>query len=79
MAEVELRLPKLAMTMQEATVAEWLVAEGDRIEQSQDIVAISTDKVDANVPAPAAGVVARIAVPAGETVPVGTLLAVIDA
>lgn len=78
MPELEFRLPKLAMTMQEGTVEEWLVAEGDTVEEGQDMVVVSTDKVDNTMPAPAAGTVTRIAVPAGDTVDVGTLLAVIS-
>ena len=78
MAELELRLPKLAMTMQEGTVEEWLVMEGDTIEEGQDMVVVSTDKVDNTMPAPASGTVLRILVPDGDTVDVGTLLAVIE-
>jgi pyruvate/2-oxoglutarate dehydrogenase complex dihydrolipoamide acyltransferase (E2) component len=78
MAELEFRLPKLAMTMQEGTVEEWLVAEGDTVEEGQDMVVVSTDKVDNTMPAPGSGTVTRIAVPAGETVDVGTLLATIS-
>lgn len=78
MAELEFRLPRLAMTMQEGAIEEWLVAEGDTVEEGQDMVVVSTDKVDNTMPAPASGTVLRILVPAGDTVDVGTLLAVID-
>ena len=66
------------MTMQEGAIEEWLVAEGDTVEEGQDMVVVSTDKVDNTMPAPASGTVLRILVPDGDTVDVGTLLAVID-
>lgn len=78
MAEVEIRLPKLAMTMQEGTIEEWLVAEGDAVTEGQDMCVVSTDKVDNTMPAPTTGTVLRIEVEAGDTVDVGTLLAVIE-
>jgi pyruvate/2-oxoglutarate dehydrogenase complex dihydrolipoamide acyltransferase (E2) component len=77
MPELEFRLPKLAMSMVEATVEEWHAAEGDTVTEGQDLVSVSTDKVDDALPAPGGGVLERILVPAGETVAVGTLLAVI--
>jgi pyruvate/2-oxoglutarate dehydrogenase complex dihydrolipoamide acyltransferase (E2) component len=79
MPELELRLQKFGMTMQEATIEEWLVAVGDAVEEGQDIAVISTDKVESSLPSPAAGTVARILVEAGESVTPGTLLAVIRA
>ncbi len=78
MADVGFRLPKLAMSMLEGTVEEWHVEVGETIEEGQDILTISTDKVDNAIPSPASGTVREILVPAGETVPVGTLLAVIS-
>lgn len=77
MAETELRLPQLGMQMTEATIEEWLVADGASVEAGQEVVAISTDKVDGAVEAPAAGSL-RILVPVGETVEVGTVLAVVS-
>jgi pyruvate/2-oxoglutarate dehydrogenase complex dihydrolipoamide acyltransferase (E2) component len=77
MPELEFRLPKLAMSMVEGTVEEWHVAEGDTVTEGQELVSVSTDKVDNALPAPGGGVLERILVPAGETVSVGTLLAVI--
>jgi pyruvate/2-oxoglutarate dehydrogenase complex dihydrolipoamide acyltransferase (E2) component len=77
MGEVEIRLPKLAMTMQEGTIEEWLVTEGDTVNEGQDMCVVSTDKVDSIMGAPASGTIARLAVEAGETVDVGTLIAVI--
>jgi pyruvate dehydrogenase E2 component (dihydrolipoamide acetyltransferase) len=77
LAEFEFRLPKFGMTMQEGTIEAWLVAVGDTVELGQEVVVISTDKVNNSVPSPAAGTVSRILVEAGETVEPGTVLAVI--
>jgi pyruvate dehydrogenase E2 component (dihydrolipoamide acetyltransferase) len=75
---VEVRLPKWGVTMQEATIEEWLVAEGQPVTEGQPIVRIGTDKVDTEVEAPAGGVLRSIVVAAGEVAPVGAVLAVID-
>lgn len=77
MAEHELRLPKFGMQMTEATVEAWLVSDGDSVSEGQEIVTVSTDKVDSDLESPAAGSL-KIAVAAGETVAVGTLLGVIS-
>src|SRR5213079_2154825 len=63
----------------EGTVSKWLKGVGDRIEKDEAILEISTDKVDAEVPSPGAGVLLEIRHPEGETVEVGTVLAVIGA
>jgi pyruvate/2-oxoglutarate dehydrogenase complex dihydrolipoamide acyltransferase (E2) component len=70
-------MPHLGESVAEGTVIEWLKREGDRVEKDEPILAISTEKVDAEVPAPASGVLSRILVKAGETVPVGSTLAVV--
>jgi 2-oxoglutarate dehydrogenase E2 component (dihydrolipoamide succinyltransferase) len=72
-------LPALGESIVEGTVSRWLVAEGDRVERDQPIVEVTTDKVDAEIPAPQSGVVEKILVPEGETVPVGAPLAVLVA
>lgn len=77
MGEYEFRLPKFGMTMQEGTVEEWCVGEGDAIAEGQELVVISTDKVDDAVGSPVAGTVARILVAPGTTVETGTVLAII--
>jgi multifunctional 2-oxoglutarate metabolism enzyme len=77
-ARVQLLMPEMGESVTEGTVLEWLVAEGDAVEEGQDMVEVSTDKVDAEVPAPASGTVAEILVQADETIEVGTPLAVID-
>ncbi|MAE95311.1 MAG: dihydrolipoyllysine acetyltransferase [Deltaproteobacteria bacterium] len=76
---VPVLLPELGESVVEATVAKWLVKEGEAVERDQPLVEVTTDKVDAEIPAPDAGVVVQILVAEGETIPVGTELAKIDA
>lgn len=71
------KLPKWGLTMEEATVNEWLVPVGGRIEQGQTIATVESEKVEMEFPSPVAGLVAEHLVPAGETVAVGTPLLVI--
>lgn len=71
-------LPELGESVLEATVAKWLVKEGDVVERDQPLVEVTTDKVDAEIPAPEAGVVVGLLVAEGETVAVGTELVTID-
>ncbi len=70
-------MPQLGESVAEGTVIEWLKQEGDRVQRDEVILAISTEKVDVEVPAPASGVLSRILVRAGEVVPVGSTLAFI--
>jgi 2-oxoglutarate dehydrogenase E2 component (dihydrolipoamide succinyltransferase) len=72
---MEVRLPELGESIVEATLGKWLVKEGDRVEQDQPLVEVTTDKADAELPAPAAGVVEKILVAEGAVVRVGTVLA----
>jgi 2-oxoglutarate dehydrogenase E2 component (dihydrolipoamide succinyltransferase) len=72
---MDVRLPELGESVVEATLGKWLVKEGDRVEQDQPLVEVTTDKADAELPAPAAGVVEKILVPEGSVVRVGTVLA----
>jgi 2-oxoglutarate dehydrogenase E2 component (dihydrolipoamide succinyltransferase) len=74
-ATVVVAMPHMGVSVEEGTVIEWLVAEGEEVEADQVLCAIATDKVDAEVPAPAAGVVARIVAAEGASVPVGEPLA----
>jgi 2-oxoglutarate dehydrogenase E2 component (dihydrolipoamide succinyltransferase) len=78
MAEVEFRLPKLGMSVLEGTVTEWLVAEGEAVSEGQPMLTVEMDKAQSDLPAPVAGTVVRLAVPAGDTIDVGALLAVIS-
>lgn len=68
----ELLLPKLSMSMEEGTVAEWLVADGAAVEAGQPIYTVESDKSSQEIEAPVAGTL-HIVVPAGEdAVPIGT-------
>ena len=71
---VPVTLPQLGETVAEGTIIKWLKAEGDQIEKEELLFEVSTDKVDSEIPAPVTGVVGKIQVPEGETVPVGTVL-----
>src|SRR5512134_294306 len=71
-------MPQLGETVTEGTVANWHKKVGDKVAADEIILDIETDKVSMEIPAPAAGVIAKILVPEGTTVEVGTVLAVIE-
>src|SRR3954454_4031129 len=71
----QVTMPAMGESVTEGTILEWHKQEGDPVEADEVLVEISTDKVDAEVPAPAAGVLVKIHAPEGETVQVGQLLA----
>jgi len=71
----DVELPELGESVVEATIGVWLVKEGDAVEMDQPLVEVTTDKADAELPSPAAGVVEKILVSEGETVSVGTVVA----
>jgi 2-oxoisovalerate dehydrogenase E2 component (dihydrolipoyl transacylase) len=71
-------MPQLGETVTEGTVAQWLKKPGDSIEKYEAFVEVSTDKVNAEVPAPVTGVLREIIVQEGETVPTGAPIAIID-
>jgi len=72
------KLPKFGLTMEEATIVEWSIGIGERVEQGQTLATIDSEKVTMELPSPASGVVSEYLVEVGETVPVGTPLAVIE-
>ncbi|HEX2266668.1 MAG TPA: dihydrolipoamide acetyltransferase family protein [Actinomycetota bacterium] len=72
-------MPQLGETVVEGTITKWLKQEGETIERDEPLFEISTDKVDTEVPSPVGGKIVEIKVPEGETVSVGTELALIDA
>ena len=74
---VEVVMPQMGESITEGTVSKWLKSVGDTIEKDEPILEISTDKVDAEVPAPGAGVLLEIRANEGETVEVGSVVAVI--
>lgn len=73
----EVKMPQLGETVVEGTITKWLKQEGDMVEEDELLVEISTDKVDSEVPSSVGGKLQKILVPEGETVSVGTALAVI--
>ncbi|WP_326697131.1 2-oxoglutarate dehydrogenase, E2 component, dihydrolipoamide succinyltransferase [Streptomyces sp. NBC_01754] len=75
---VSVTLPALGESVTEGTVTRWLKAEGERVEADEPLLEVSTDKVDTEIPSPAAGVLTSIKVAEDETVEVGAELAVID-
>ena len=78
MARVEVPMPQMGESIAEGTVSVWLKQVGDRVERDEPIMEISTDKVDAEIPSPVAGVLAEVVVKAGETVEVGTVVAYVE-
>src|SRR5213592_29343 len=78
MARVDVLMPQMGESIAEGTLSKWLKKVGDPVKRDEPLFEISTDKVDAEIPAPAAGVLAEIKVQEGQTVPVQTLVAVIE-
>jgi pyruvate dehydrogenase E2 component (dihydrolipoamide acetyltransferase) len=76
---MEFRLPDVGEGIATAEIIAWQVSEGDHVTEHQDLVEIQTDKATVVIPCPATGVVTRLCGEEGDTVDVGTLLAVIDA
>jgi 2-oxoglutarate dehydrogenase E2 component (dihydrolipoamide succinyltransferase) len=75
---VSVTMPRLGESVSEGTVTRWLKQEGDHVEADEPLLEVSTDKVDTEIPSPAAGVLTSIKVAEDETVEVGSELAVID-
>src|SRR5262247_3990563 len=74
---VDVVMPQMGVSVSEGTVSKWLKSEGDAVVADEPLLEISTDKVDTEVPSPGEGVLAHIMVQEGQTVDVGTVLAVI--
>jgi pyruvate dehydrogenase E2 component (dihydrolipoamide acetyltransferase) len=70
-------MPQMGESIAEGTIVRWIKKVGDAVERDEPLFEISTDKVDAEIPAPAAGVVTEILAREGETVPVNSVVAVI--
>jgi 2-oxoglutarate dehydrogenase E2 component (dihydrolipoamide succinyltransferase) len=75
---VSVTMPRLGESVTEGTVTRWLKQEGERVEADEPLLEVSTDKVDTEIPSPAAGVLSRIVVGEDETADVGSELAVIS-
>ena len=78
MARIDVLMPQMGESIAEGTLSKWLKKVGDPVKRDEPLFEISTDKVDAEIPAPAAGVLAEIKVQEGQTVPVQTLVAVLE-
>ena len=71
-------MPQMGESIFEGTITKWLKKPGDKVERDEPLFEISTDKVDAEIPSPSAGVLKEIKVSEGQTVPINTVVAVID-
>jgi 2-oxoglutarate dehydrogenase E2 component (dihydrolipoamide succinyltransferase) len=76
---VDVVMPQMGESIFEGTITKWLKKPGDKIERDEPLFEISTDKVDAEIPSPSAGVLKEIKVNEGQTVPIQTVVALIDA
>lgn len=75
----EVRMPKWGLTMKEGKVSKWFKSEGDTVQKDEPLFEVETSKITNTVPSPADGILFQIVVPAGETVPVQTIVALIAA
>jgi len=75
---VDVVMPQMGESIFEGTITKWLKKPGDKVERDEPLFEISTDKVDAEIPSPSAGVLKEIRIPEGQTVPIQTVVAVID-
>jgi pyruvate dehydrogenase E2 component (dihydrolipoamide acetyltransferase) len=75
---IEVVMPQMGESIVEGTLTKWLKKPGERVERDEPLFEISTDKVDTEIPAPAAGVLARVLVEEGKTVAIGTAVGEID-
>lgn len=78
MARIDVIMPQMGESIAEGTMSRWIRKLGDAVQRDEPIFEISTDKVDAEIPAPTAGVLAEVIVTEGQTVPVGTVVARIE-
>ena len=70
-------MPQMGESIAEGTIVRWIKKVGDRVDRDEPLFEISTDKVDAEIPSPAAGVLMEIRCKEGETVPVNSVVALI--
>ena len=76
--KMEMIMPQMGESIAEATVLKWLKGVGDEVKKDETILEISTDKVDSEIPAPATGTIVELKAKAGDTVPVKSVIAVIE-
>src|SRR5512147_1813901 len=79
MARIDVLMPQMGESIAEGTLSKWLKKPGDTVKRDEPLFEISTDKVDAEIPAPDSGVLREIKHKEGETVKVNTVVAVLDA
>src|SRR5438445_1005118 len=72
---MQVTLPEMGESVTEVTIAKWLKQPGDQVREGEGLVEVTTDKVDAEVPAPASGTLVKILAEAGKTVAIGAALA----
>jgi len=75
---VDVVMPQMGESIFEGTITKWLKKPGDKVERDEPLFEISTDKVDAEIPSPSAGILKEIKIAEGQTVPIQTIVAVID-
>ena len=78
MAKIDVIMPQMGESIAEGTLSRWIKKVGDPVKRDEPIFEISTDKVDAEIPAPAAGVLSEVLVEEGQTVAVQTVVAKIE-
>lgn len=78
MKNFELKMPKMGESITEGTIINWLISEGDAFEEGDIILEVATDKVDNEVPAPAAGTLVKTMFQAKDVVPVGEVMAILE-
>src|SRR5947207_3949311 len=78
MAVTQVTMPQLGESVTEGTIGKWLKQPGDTVEKYESLAEVITDKVNAEIPSPVAGVIKELNVEEGATVPVGTQILVID-
>src|SRR6266851_8002587 len=78
MSVFELKMPKLGESVTEGTIGKWLKQPGEKVNKYDLLVEVQTDKVNTEIPSPVAGTLKEVKVEEGQTVPIGTLLAIFD-
>ncbi|MDZ4863313.1 MAG: biotin/lipoyl-containing protein, partial [Gemmatimonadota bacterium] len=78
MARIDIIMPQMGESITEGTLSKWIKQVGDAVKRDEPIFEISTDKVDAEIPSPEAGVLAEVLVQQGQTVAVNTVVARIE-
>jgi pyruvate/2-oxoglutarate dehydrogenase complex dihydrolipoamide acyltransferase (E2) component len=76
--QTDIIMPQLGESIAEGTIITWLISPGGRVEKDQSLLEVETDKVALEIPSPSSGFLTEVLIPAGQTVPVGTLLARLD-